>query len=49
VQIASLVESNGQQNRIQVSQATADQLINGGKRLWLSAREDLIEEKGKGM
>mgnify|MGYP000110481782 CR=1 FL=1 len=42
------MESNGQKGRIQVSQATADLLTDAGKQHWLSAREDLVEAKGKG-
>lgn len=42
------MESNGQKNRIHISQATADLLIEKGKRHWLIQREDVIEAKGKG-
>lgn len=42
------MESNGQKGRMQVSQATADLLITAGKSKWLTAREDLVEAKGKG-
>jgi hypothetical protein len=41
------MESNGKPNRIQVSQATADKLIEAGKESWLSERMDAIEAKGK--
>lgn len=34
--------------RIQVSQATADLLIEAGKQSWLRQREDKIQAKGKG-
>jgi hypothetical protein len=34
--------------RIHVSQATADLLTAAGKKHWLTAREDMIEAKGKG-
>ena len=42
------MESNSQKGRVQVSQATADLLIVAGKQHWLTAREDLVEAKGKG-
>ena len=42
------MESNGQKGKIQVSQDTADLLIAAGKEKWLTAREDLVEAKGKG-
>ena len=45
---AARMESNGQKNRIHISQATADILIDKGKRHWLTQREDVIEAKGKG-
>ena len=45
---ASRMESNGERNKIQVSQATADLIIAGGKGHWLTARADLIKAKGKG-
>jgi class 3 adenylate cyclase len=48
VNTASRMESNGQKGRIQVSQTTADLLIAAGKDRWLTAREDLVEAKGKG-
>jgi len=48
VNTAARMESNGQKGRIQVSQATADLLTDAGKQHWLSAREDLVEAKGKG-
>jgi hypothetical protein len=48
VNTASRMESNGQKGRIQVSQTTADLLIAAGKERWLTAREDLVDAKGKG-
>jgi len=48
VNTASRMESNGVRNRIQVSQSTADLLIAAGKQHWVTAREDLVEAKGKG-
>lgn len=45
---ASRMESNGQVNRIQVSQTTADLLELAGKGDWVSPRDDLVAVKGKG-
>ena len=42
------MESNGERNRIHVSQKTADLIALAGKQHWLSAREDKITAKGKG-
>jgi Adenylate and Guanylate cyclase catalytic domain len=42
------MESNGIRGRIHVSQTTADLLTAAGKKHWLSARDDMIEAKGKG-
>jgi Adenylate and Guanylate cyclase catalytic domain len=42
------MESNGQRGKIQVSPATRDLLVAAGKDKWLTAREDLVEAKGKG-
>jgi 3'5'-cyclic nucleotide phosphodiesterase len=42
------MESNGEKNRIHVSQKTADLIQQGGKGLWLTARPDKIHAKGKG-
>ena len=48
VNTASRMESNGQRNRIQASQATADLLIAAGKGHWVRPREELVQAKGKG-
>lgn len=48
VNTASRMESTGQRNRIQVSQQTADLLIEAGKSNWITPRRDLVECKGKG-
>ena len=45
VNTASRVESTGQRNRIQISQQTADLLIEAGKGNWILARKDLVEAK----
>ena len=42
------MESNGVCNRIHVSQATADLLIQANKGNWLTPREDKVFAKGKG-
>jgi 3'5'-cyclic nucleotide phosphodiesterase len=42
------MESNGEKNRIHVSQKTADLIQQGGKGLWLTARPDKVHAKGKG-
>ena len=43
------MESNGEKGRIQASKSTADALLADGKSSWLTAREDKIEAKGKGL
>lgn len=48
VNTASRMESTGKKNFIQVSQSTADQLIEAGKESWITPREDLVSAKGKG-
>mmetsp|Transcript_27427 Transcript_27427/g.65843 ORF Transcript_27427/g.65843 Transcript_27427/m.65843 type:complete len:1348 (+) Transcript_27427:241-4284(+) len=48
VNTAARMESTGVIGRIQVSQTTADQLIEANKSHWLAAREELVEAKGKG-
>ena len=49
VNTAARMESNGQKGRIQVSQQTADCLLEAGKGSWIKPREDKIEAKGKGL
>lgn len=48
VNTASRVESSGSANRIHISQDTAECLIDGGKAHWISARDDIVNAKGKG-
>lgn len=48
VNVSARMESNGAQNRIHVSETTARLLESGGKGSWLTAREELVEAKGKG-
>ena len=48
VNTASRMESTGEPNRIQLSQATAESLIAMGKEGWIRKRQDLVEAKGKG-
>jgi hypothetical protein len=43
------MESTGERNKIQCSQATADLLVAGGKKHWVHPRDDLVEVKGKGV
>jgi hypothetical protein len=43
------MESTGERNKIQVSQATADALTKAGKSHWLTARSDVVKAKGKGV
>ncbi|CAB9517166.1 Receptor-type guanylate cyclase gcy [Seminavis robusta] len=45
---ASRMETTGVENKIQVSQETADLLIARGHKKWLTPREALVEAKGKG-
>lgn len=49
VNTASRMESTGAPGRIQISQSTAHELMMRGKGHWLTARQDLVEAKGKGM
>jgi Adenylate and Guanylate cyclase catalytic domain len=49
VNTAARMESHGLIGRIQISQATADLLIEARKEHWLEAREDKVEAKGKGL
>jgi class 3 adenylate cyclase len=46
---ASRVESNGIPGRIQVSQDTADLIIEAGNGHWLQKRQDKVAAKGKGL
>lgn len=48
VNTASRMESTGLPGRIQVSDATANELRLKGKERWLNPREDLVHAKGKG-
>jgi len=48
VNTSARMESNGQPNKIHVSQSTADLLIAAGKGFWITKRGDLVEAKGKG-
>ena len=45
---ASRMESTGIRDRIQISQETADLLIEAGKSGWITPREEKIVAKGKG-
>lgn len=47
--VTSRMESCGARDRIQLSQETADLLINAGKETWFSPREDKVLAKGKEM
>ena len=42
------MESTGVPNKIQISQKTAELIIEAGNGHWLKAREDLVHAKGKG-
>ena len=42
------METTGASNRIQISPATADLVVDSGKGHWLRKRDELIEAKGKG-
>lgn len=42
------MESTGQRGKIQISQATADYLIQAGKTNWITPRQDKVVAKGKG-
>ncbi|KAL3912900.1 MAG: hypothetical protein SGILL_006704 [Bacillariaceae sp.] len=48
VNTAARMESHGIIGKIQISQATADLLIDAKKEHWLSSRDDRVEVKGKG-
>jgi hypothetical protein len=43
------MESSSQPNKIQVSQKTAELVVEAGKGHWLSSRKDLVNAKGKGL
>lgn len=45
---ASRMESTGITNRVQISQETADLLIEANKKHWFELRQDKVEAKGKG-
>jgi class 3 adenylate cyclase len=49
VNTASRMESSSQPNRLQVSQKTAELVVEAGKGHWLTARKDLVNAKGKGL
>ena len=46
---ASRVESNGIPGRIQISQDTADLIMEAGNGHWLEKRQDKVAAKGKGL
>jgi class 3 adenylate cyclase len=48
VNTTARMESNGLPHRIQISQATADLLIEASKENWIKPREELVHAKGKG-
>jgi Adenylate and Guanylate cyclase catalytic domain len=48
VNCAARMESNGLPGMIQVSQKTADLLIEAGKENWVQTRKELVDVKGKG-
>lgn len=48
VNTASRMERTGMARRIQMSQETADLLVTVGIGGWITAREDIVEVKGKG-
>mmetsp|Transcript_12061 Transcript_12061/g.27486 ORF Transcript_12061/g.27486 Transcript_12061/m.27486 type:complete len:1731 (+) Transcript_12061:313-5505(+) len=48
INVASRMESTGEKNLIQVSQATAEQLRAFGKGHWLTPRDTPVSAKGKG-
>ena len=41
------IESTGEKNKIHLSQATADLLIQSGKKHWVITRKDKVVAKGK--
>lgn len=48
VNTAARMESTGERDRIQCSQATSELLFEAGKGYWLEPRESLVHAKGKG-
>lgn len=48
VNTASRMESNGLPNLIQASEQTAELIKAAGKGIWLTARDELVQAKGKG-
>jgi class 3 adenylate cyclase len=48
VNTAARMESTGERDRIQVSQQTADIIIEAGRGRWVKARDKMVEAKGKG-
>lgn len=48
VNTSARMESTGVRDCIQVSQATADLLIDGGKGYWIRPRDTMVHAKGKG-
>jgi class 3 adenylate cyclase len=48
VNTAARMESTGKRDKIQLSKATADILVEAGKLTWIEERKDLVEAKGKG-
>lgn len=49
INTASRIESTGVANRIQISQETAELIMDAGKTSWLTQRQDKVHAKGKGM
>jgi len=48
VNTAARMESTGERDKIQISEATAERLRQAGKSHWLRKREELVKAKGKG-
>jgi len=48
VNTASRMESTGKKENIQISQTTADLLVEAGKEAWIRPRDELVSIKGKG-
>lgn len=49
VNTAARMESTGQRNKIQISETTAQILIEAGKDHWVKPRDDSVNAKGKGV